>query len=465
MILKIQMMESGFFLLKGVNLWYTLIRGVMMKYISIICGKITSFLCGLIGRGSSFPGNVSLMIDRNILRKFKLPKIVILVTGSSGKGSTTKIIANTFQRLGYSTCYNKEGGNQTTGLLTTLIKNSTLTGRIKTDVIVLETDERYMKFVGNILKPTDVIITNITRDQPPRQKHIQFIKDEIEKGLFCDAHLYLNANDPFMQTFNVKNKITYFSIDKLKTSYKKNIFGSLNCPRCPKCNASLEYDYYHIEDIGAYRCTKCSFEMPCSDYTITGFNNNTITINGNEKIIIENDMLYNLYNTLAAYSLLRNYINDKDLASVMSNINKENKVYNMYKFNDRSVYVLNNKCENASTYNQSILYTLKNKNEKTIIIGWEEISRRYLWDELSWLYDIEFELFNKQKIDKIIVAGPQKCDIAVRLKYAGIDEKKIVMRDNLYFAKNDIKKSKGDIYAILNFDYLNDFNKVMEELK
>ena len=156
---------------------------------------------------------------------------------------------------------------------------------------------------------------------------------------------------------------------------------------------------------------------------------------------------------------------DEKLEEAISNINKENKIYNTYKLKNRNVYILNNKCENASTYNQSMLYTLKNKNEKTIIIGWEEISRRYLWDELSWLYDIEFELFKKQKIDKIIVAGPQKCDIAVRLKYAGIDEKKIIIRENLYTAKKDIKNSKGDIYAILNFDYLNDFNTVMEDLK
>ena len=110
-------------------------------------------------------------------------------------------------------------------------------------------------------------------------------------------------------------------------------------------------------------------------------------------------------------------------------------------------------------------YTYNNKNKKTIIIGWEEISRRYLWDELSWLYDIEFELFNKQDIDTFIVCGPQRYDIAVRLKYAGISEDKIKVHNNLYEAKEDISNSLGDIYGILNFDYVNDFNRVMEDLK
>ena len=112
-----------------------------------------------------------------------------------------------------------------------------------------------------------------------------------------------------------------------------------------------------------------------------------------------------------------------------------------------------------------MLYTYNNEKQKTIVIGWEEISRRYLWDELSWLYDVEFELFNKQNINSFIVCGPQRFDIAVRLKYAGIDEKKIKIHKDLYKAKEDIKNSSGDIYAVLNFDYVNDFNRVMEEIK
>ena len=112
-----------------------------------------------------------------------------------------------------------------------------------------------------------------------------------------------------------------------------------------------------------------------------------------------------------------------------------------------------------------MLYTYNNEKEKTIVIGWEEISRRYLWDELSWLYDVEFELFNKQNINSFVVCGPQRFDIAVRLKYAGINEKKIKIHKDLYEAKEDIKNSSGDIYAVLNFDYVNDFNRVMEEIK
>ena len=441
-----------------------------MKYITILLGKFVTLLCVAIGRGSSFPGTFVEKLDKNILKKFTLPKKIIVVTGSSGKGSTTRIIANCFRRFGYTVAHNKEGGNQTCGIITTLLKNCTLGGKVKTDVVVLEMDERYVKYVFPVIRPSDVVITNITRDQPPRQRHPDFIISEINKGITENIHLYLNANDPLLQKFiiNKKNKVTYYNIEKLKFSYKNNLFNSLNSPRCIKCNSKLIYDYYHIEDIGSYKCSneKCYFCEPKSKYTITDYKDKTITINKKYQITLNNDMLYNFYNTLAAFSVLAEYKLDKDkICSFISDLNRDKKIFSNYKVSDREVFVLNNKCENATTYNQSMLYVYNDKREKVVVLGWEEISRRYIWDELSWLYDIEFELLKDQNISSFIVCGPQRYDLAVRLKYAGIEENKIKIHKDLYEAKTDIKNSKGNIYGILNFDYVNDFNRIMEDLR
>ena len=440
-----------------------------MKHISIFMGKVAAFLCGLIGRGSTFPGIVAEKFDKDIIKKFKMPNKVIIVTGSSGKGSTTRIIANTFKDLGYSVAYNKEGGNMSYGVISTLLKNCSLGGRIKTDVVVLEMDERSVKYVTPYIHPTDMVITNVTRDQPPRQRHFQFIISEILKGIDDKVHLYLNANDPVLQRFiiNRKNKVTYYGIEKIDSSYEKSLFSVLNNSRCPLCNSKLSYDYYFIEDIGKYKCSnkKCKYSMPNPKYVVTNFTNSTITINKNSNIVLSNDMLYSVYNTLAAYSVLCEYkLNKNKVCESISNLNRDNKIYNKYSVRNRDVYVLNNKCENAATYNQSMLYTYNDKRDKTVVLGWLEISRRYLWDELSWLYDVEFEML-KENTNCFICAGPQRYDLAVRLKYAGIDEDKIKIHNDLYSAKKDIAKSKGPIYAILNFDYINDFNTVMEGLK
>ena len=83
---------------------------------------------------------------------------------------------------------------------------------------------------------------------------------------------------------------------------------------------------------------------------------------------------------------------------------------------------------------------------------------------MSWLYDIEFELLNDKYTDKIICVGRDRFDIATRMKYARLKNNQIKIYENLKEAEEMIKeKSNGDIFAILNFDYVNPFNELMKE--
>jgi hypothetical protein len=98
------------------------------------------------------------------------------------------------------------------------------------------------------------------------------------------------------------------------------------------------------------------------------------------------------------------------------------------------------------------------KDKKTIVLGHGEISRRYKHFDLSWLYDINFELLKESNVDKVVCTGPDAYDIATRIKYAGIDEKDIIVLDNLDNIKEVVEKeTKGNVYGILNFDYVKPF--------
>ncbi len=438
----------------------------MIKVLTILFGKLVLFVGKVFKRGSSLPGSLTYKLNSNIMKYFKLPKTVIAVTGSSGKGSTTKIIANVYRKLGYTVCYNDKGSNERSAVITTLLDNCTLTGKVKTLVCVFEIDERYTKYVFPYIKPTHVVITNVTRDQPPRQRHFDFVFGEIYKALDKNTTIITNADDPYLQKVNKDKKfnVVYYGIDKLKTDYKKNKFNSLNISRCIYCNSKLNYDYYHIEHLGSYKCSKCDFKIPEKLYKITNYKDYVITINDKYNITINNDVLFNFYNVLAAFTTLA--INKLDLGKVseiISDMNRDTKIFNKYKYNDKNVYVLNNKNENATTFNQSVLYAANDKSKKTLVIGWWQISRRYNFDDLSWLYDIDFSLIDN--VEKIIVAGPQRFDIAVRLKYDGFSCKKIKIYNDLYEAKEEILSSKDNIYAILNFDYIKPFNEIMEVRK
>lgn len=441
----------------------------MKTKLALIIGKILIFIGKIMHKGSSLPGSYALKIDKDLLKYFKLPKTVIAVTGSSGKGSISSMIAQIYKSCGYSVAHNYKGSNLKAGITTLLLENCKLNGKINKDVLVYEIDERYAKYVFDDITPNYVVISNICRDQPPRQGHFDLVYNEIKKALKPSMHLILNGDDPYLQKFMIDGNysVTYYGISKNKYSYKQNPFASLNLVYCPKCNSKLEYNYYQFENIGDFYCSNCDFKRPNIDYEITSidFSKSEIKINNEYIIHIPFDVLYCAYNTLAAFSTVSLLGFDKQkVCSIISNIDSNKKNHDVYNYGERKVNVLSNKNENSTTFNQSLLYTKRFKELKTVIIGWKEISRRYHFDDLSWLYDIDFEILGNLNIEKIVCVGIHRFDIATRLKYAGIDEKKILTFENLNSAVKYIKtKTKGDIFSILNFDYVEPFNKLMIE--
>lgn len=437
-----------------------------MKIISIIVGKIAIFFGNLLNRGSVLPGYIALKLNKNLLEQIKLPKNIIAVTGSNGKGSTSSLIARIFKDQGYSVTYNNKDSNLTEAITTSILKDLSLTGKLKTDVLVMEVDERYTKYVFKSIKPKVLVVTNICRDQPPRQGNYDLVFNEINKSLDKNITLVLNGDDPYLRKFN--NKAIYYGIEKNKYSYTKNMFMNLNINYCPICNQKLEYNYYNFENDGDYYCTKCDFKRPNIDYKVTkiDYKKNLFEVNNKYNLDMGHNILFSVYNTLAAFTVANIFKldNNKTIESI-KNGEKNKKIYNTYEYKDRLVTVLNNKNENNSSFNQSLLYINRFKEEKTIVIGWKEISRRYNFDDLSWLYDIDFEILKKHNINRVICVGMNRYDIATRIKLAGLNEDKIKTFDNLDSATKYIKnKTKGNIYAILNFDYVNPFNELMESV-
>lgn len=439
----------------------------MRKITSILIGKILLVIGKLLHRGSSLPGGIALKLNPNLMKEFVMPNTVIAVTGSSGKGSTTSMIAEICSKNGYKVAHNSKGSNLSAGITTLLLEHSTLTGKIKSDIIVAEVDERYAKYVFPAIKPNYVVISNITRDQPPRQGHFDLVFREIEKAITKDMHLILSCDDPMLQKFTLgkENSVTYYGIEKNEFSYVVSKFKNLNFAYCPICHTKLIYDYYHFEEIGNYHCPSCHFKKPGADIACTkiDYNNKMITINKTNQVHIPYQLLYCVYNTLASYTVTNLLgIKEEKIISAIDEICGNTKNFSITNYQNRMVHVLNNKNENSSTFNQSLLYVDRMKGEKTIIIGWKEISRRYAFDDLSWLYDIDFELLAKHDINKVVCVGIHRYDIATRIKYANIEEKKIRTFESLEEAVSYIKTSTcGDIYAILNFDYVMPFHELM----
>lgn len=430
-----------------------------MKVFAILTGKIIYFFLSKLNKGTTITGSVALKIDKNLLRKFVMPKTVIAVTGSSGKGTTSALITKALRSAKKSVAYNDFGSNLRLGITSMLIINSKLSGKIKKDFLVVEIDERYVKEMFHYLNPNYVVITNITRDQPPRNGHFDIVIEEIKKGL-SNEHLILNADDPLMHYFNNDNP-TYYSINENDDCTKDMSPGSLNIVYCPKCHSKLKYNYYHLESYGDYYCEKCSFKRPEALYKFNYNINEGTIFNGKDKIKLDTNVLYDAFNKASAYTLLS--LLDINFEKALDALNQVKFNENFYKVNDRDVYVFSCKNENNTSFNHPIKFVNRFSESKVIIIGWKEISRRYAHNDLSWLYDIDFDSLNNGNVERLLCVGPNKFDIATRMKIAGFDTSIISTFDYLEAATRYAKnKTSGNIFGILNFDYVDDFNKLMK---
>lgn len=169
---------------------------------------------------------------------------------------------------------------------------------------------------------------------------------------------------------------------------------------------------------------------------------------------LNRNVFFCCYYTLAAYALCKTIdVKDEDIIRELNEDIIPSKRMKTYKLGKREIEMVESKNENALSYLQTINYIRESDDLKTIIIGFDNVSRRYSYNDLSWLYDVDFELLNIDSIDKIFCIGRFKYDVYSRLIYAGIDKKKLVLVDDIDNLLYDVEKnSKGKIITMVCFD-------------
>ncbi|MFR3201681.1 MAG: Mur ligase family protein [[Clostridium] leptum] len=173
----------------------------MKKFFVILVCKTIRLIGRLTGRGSSLPGQIALKLDPDILSKIKMPPYIVAVTGSNGKTSTVELIARILKDAGKSFAYNKEGSNQIEGVTTLILEHCTFSGKVKPEIILIESDERFAKYTFRYFSPTHYIITNLYRDQLTRNGHPEWVAHAIEESIRPETQLVLNADDPLVSKF------------------------------------------------------------------------------------------------------------------------------------------------------------------------------------------------------------------------------------------------------------------------
>ena len=122
------------------------------------------------GGGSAVPGLVVNRVAPGFLAEAisSLPDGLVVVSGSSGKSTTTKMLVAILSAHGERVFTNPSTANIEQGLTSAVLERVTLAGRIHADIAVLEMDEAHAARIAPRLTPRVVVLTNVMTDQIDR---------------------------------------------------------------------------------------------------------------------------------------------------------------------------------------------------------------------------------------------------------------------------------------------------------
>ena len=428
----------------------------MKKLLAIIVCKILRLVGKLVGKGSSLPGKFALKICPDILRRVTLPPYIIAVTGSNGKTSTVEMIAAILRRSGKTVVYNEEGSNQIEGVTTLILSHATLGGKVRADVLLLESDERYARHSFRHFHPTHFVITNLYRDQLTRNAHPEWVYDAILPAIHEDTTLVLNADDPLVSAFAKDHKkVKWFGLDRCSISKDDHAGIYHDGARCPVCKGKMEYDLYHYEHIGHYRCESCGHHRHDTDFAVTDLDlaAGRLVLDSKAEISLAFRSIYNVYNILAAWSVCSLAgVEAKTAAEVINNYILKNGRMVRFALGEHKGTLLTSKHENSVAYNTNLGYIAAQNQKCSVLVIVDAISRKYFTGETSWLWDINFDLLNCENVERIVLCGKYVNDLALRFDFTAIAPEKIVCLDTVGDAAEFFKANGSeDLYVVTCF--------------
>ena len=435
----------------------------MRNFFIILIMKILHLILKICGKnGGNFLGKIAYKWNPNIFKYFKVNSPVIAVTATNGKTMTNNAIGYVLKTAGKKVLSNQEGNNMETGILSTILKHCTLTGKIKADFLVFEVDEGYIPVIFKDFPLNTLVVLDFFRDQLDRNGEVETLILKINEFLKTyKNNLILNADDPNVARLgkaNPNNKnVYYFSVEKYKyASIEQKEAGEGKF--CPFCKTKLEYDYYQYSHIGKFRCPNCGYgnNEIYKLATDVNLNNRTFKIDDITYKIRFNS-IYNIYNLTAVIACCNLYnIDTKIIKEALSKFVLNNGRLEEVKIND--VPTIINLAKNPTGSNVSLRILNEDDEEKELLFVLNDNLADGL--DVSWIWDINFN--NLNNVTRIITSGTRAYDIAIRIKTSGFDSNKIEPYLNLSEAVENLYKTNTKKYIIANYTALQPTRKELK---
>ena len=403
-------------------------------YFALYAAKLSAFLLKLLGRNASYlPGKVALKLDKDFIGHLTPPKTVIAVTGTNGKTTVSNLITSILTENGYNVTNNSLGSNVQAGVATALLLDSTLSGKPKKDIAVLEIDERSSLRIYPYLKPDYLVCNNIMRDSLKRNAHVDFISFIINKALPETTTLILNGDDLICASLgSSNNKRIYFGLEAEKPACSDPQYVQ-DIVYCPDCGEVLQAEYLRYNHIGRMHCSKCAFSSPTPDFLVANIDheNNTFTVDHDgiqETFNLINDNIVNVYNFCGAIALLYQLgLSYEQIAVGFANSKIVKTRYDYLEAGRLHITMQLAKGQNPIACARCYSYVSKCPGESkgVIIMVDDKGDNTGNSESTCWLYDCDYAYLRHPSIKQIIFAGPRCKDQYLRAQIAGIPKEKI----------------------------------------
>lgn len=394
-----------------------------------------------IGGGSAAPGLYALKISPELISKLsaQIP-INIAITGTNGKTTTARILSLLLQQQNLTVLGNSTGSNLERGIASTLISRANLFGTIeKIDMGVWEVDEAVFNTVIPKIKPDLIVFLNCFRDQLDRYGEVDTViegwKKTLKKAHWKPTILVNESDNNTRELLSTKGLRSFgFRVKNHSLWQEKRV------------QAAKFRDDFIVESFKNTGLSGTNFSIKTPAGSIKG----TFPIPG----------VYHLYDLTAALGIY--YLLNQPLKGV-------NKVLESYtpafgrveqvKLGGKEAYIF--LIKNPAGTN-SVLETIKSElkpSDRLLVALNDNFADG---TDVSWIWDSSWELLANNKQIPITCSGNRAEDMALRLKYAEVDPKKIQIENSLINALNLAQMGlKGRLFILPTYTALLELQKIL----
>ncbi len=408
-----------------------------MKFrFALLAAKFTAWAINIVakGRGTNLPGKIALKFDPDFISHIKGldPDKTIFVTGTNGKSTTTNLMAHVFKKAGFRVAVNLEGANLIGGVVVSLLKNCSLSGQLNADVVLMETDERFLPIIHKQLPAKHLCITNVQKDQVQRNGEPEIIRRKILSVISEDMTVYVNGDEPNALSLGEKaGRCVKYGVDRNKSSFdKKGDFFSVTAP-CPICHEAIVYDHYNIDNIGSFHCPSCGFGAAANDYLATEIDFDAKTFHVGDKVYdFKYSTPYFLYCYIAALTVASEFGASSDVISeAFADFALQGGRMETVKVGTKEIKYLRMKQENPETVQSALNVIADDPTPKIFLLGLDElVDFDPHYTNTFYTFDCDFRRLIASGIERCICfSGTVAYDAGLRMLYDGFAEEKLTV--------------------------------------